>query len=539
MNKKETLIFSIVLVALIVLPAFAHAQEKGPVQVLLDTLIQNFGFLLNPETANIVFYAKILFSLIIILPLYLLFSLGLGPKRKGIAGVLAFAIGMIAMMAIPNEVIKNLISIYSTISIIVFYILPIVGFFILYKIIENVAEEKFKSVAYVIEIIIAIAGYYYTGKINQYLSKMPDFQNLLGSTWISYVEVLFIIMALVTFYRLLVGSRSTAWKERHPTLSRPISSFFQGGGKAPSPEAEQQAEQQATAQEVAAAASEQNKINERLNNLSASMQAIPQTEQKELQDEANLINLLNGILPAVNDLTLLADITSAEGITKVQQFIETIRGKLGSVSASLGEIKTNCENGANIIKQSFNQIEGISSSLNNELATFQAGASRRKQMIADSNKLVAEKSAKLSKARTDAAKNAIQADINKIGNNIAKFSGRVKDYETASEMARNLQSTFKGIEATFGNINSLADGLKKKVEGEAADIQKCLDTITAGKYSDAYSSLRGVVGKIEGRRGDVLRVLSLNNDFAQKTANFKNEHNALTSMTANLGRGAG
>lgn len=186
MNKK----LIIILLALLILsPLFVHtvaaqasSSSSGPIKTVLDLFVNNFGFLFEKgflQGANAVVYLKMMFGLIIVLPLFMIVK-GIS-KNKGVAVAISLAIGIISMVAIPDKIILNLVNVYGSVSTLILYALPLGSIYFLYRYGESLAKNAggpYKAAIYIVELVMLIFAMRYSINFEYAVSEAVQGQGL-------------------------------------------------------------------------------------------------------------------------------------------------------------------------------------------------------------------------------------------------------------------------------------------------------------------------------------------------------------------------
>ncbi len=421
MNKKNWAIA--LFIVLLVSPLFANfaaaqatSAQPGVIESVLLTFVQNFGFLLDPHNANMVLYTKVLFALIVILPIFYLLSFVFKGKSKAIPGIISFAIGMISIMAIPPSTIANLTATYSGIATVILYILPIAAIFAIYNFIDKTVEEKSKVGAIIAKIVVCAVGFYYTINARTVLSQAADFNKVLGTTWINWV--LFIFAALLFFAAMaLFGlGKNNSWNPTNwgsrgdggngkppkgglgiPGIGNPIQPT--GGNAPPATEPEKKNIAKALGDFLDA----QQKLSTSLRELNAigSQEPAHMAElQKWLQKFSESIGPLKAVCVATKNYALLASAASAEEMMHLENMkknrddalveVQTILNKITEQFTAIDNLENEKivnitnekENTANIIND-INQLAAYFSKIRESLSRKEADYNRLRQQLID------------------------------------------------------------------------------------------------------------------------------------------------------------
>jgi len=222
MNKKiiVILLFGILLLSPL-FASFAHAQAPmSPVKSVLKVIADNFGFLFTESfrrelvsgTGDAIIFVKILFAMIIILPLFYLLKLAFGEKSRGIAGIVSIIIGIISVMLIPGSTLLTLATTYGAVATIFLYALPVGAIFFFYKFIQNTIAKKSEALASFIELIAMILGVGFMTQIQATLMELAKensvIATLIDNQWLALLYGVFGVGAFYALYKLITYYRA-------------------------------------------------------------------------------------------------------------------------------------------------------------------------------------------------------------------------------------------------------------------------------------------------------------------------------------------
>lgn len=511
--KRKTAI--ILLLALLLVTPFlannAFAQERpGAVETLLQVFVENFGFLLNPQDANVVLYIKVLMALVIILPLFAILSL-IFKGHRGVAGVVSFALGMLSIMFIPNETVLTIATTYSGIATVIFYALPIVAVFFLYKFIESTVEERYKTVAYIIEMAVMIFGFYYTVSFRDVIQKIPEFEDVLGGEWITYLLFVFGFFIVYAGYKIISRSgRGSSFISRISPFKGAggggIPSVTGGGTPAgPTPSDVQQSAGQAT--------DKLNELRDALENFNRDFDTnMMYAERDFAQDATKLTDLQNAMEELSENIKNFGELwkTYEEYSTSPGAVQATINDYYDRVNSRQQDIQEKLDNISSVVNGIVESFENYDTVLRNVLSNSQSvkvsydeiAEQMRKitQEINSIEKIIDQKLANLPQGENSSD---AKRDLEKAKAEIMNSREQLKE---GNELIQTQTDSLFQIEAKITNSVGKIENFKNKLKDNYDNLDKTLHDNFKQKNFDKAAEEVGKIGNSIGSMQDKFSV---------------------------------